>query len=329
MWMGQLDCDDGDGINTNGCSNAGTINSGYYCKKGTVGAMDVCPEVCGDNFNYSVSGGATCDDANNLPYDGCSPICQVETGYTCTHTGTNQDTCTEICGDYYDFHAYQCNDGNALRYDGCDDKCRIENGFICFGGTEDRPDVCEELCEDYSDWHHYECELGPGVIGDGCNRYCEIEIGWFCNTGMPGSEDFCWPPCGDGRVVGPEQCDDGPWINNSNTYPAATDGCYNCIIGIGWTCWNSSPYTPSHCEEICGDGYDFLNYPCDDGNLVNGDGCDSYCRIEIGFTCGGGNYNPNPDTCIEICGDGKDFHWYACDDGNLVNGDGCDSNCNI
>ena len=81
--------------------------------------------------------------------------------------------------------------------------------------------------------------------------------------------------------------------------------------------------------EICGDGYDFFNYGCDDGNLKNGDGCDEFCRIEIGFTCGGGNYNPNPDTCIEICGDGKDFYFYACDDGNLVNGDGCSSTCTI
>ena len=81
--------------------------------------------------------------------------------------------------------------------------------------------------------------------------------------------------------------------------------------------------------EICGDGYDFFNYGCDDGNLVNGDGCDEFCRIEIGYTCGGGNYNPNPDTCIEICGDGKDFYHYACDDGNLVNGDGCSSTCTI
>lgn len=40
--MGQLECDDGDGVNTNGCSNAGAINTGYYCPKGTIGVADVC-----------------------------------------------------------------------------------------------------------------------------------------------------------------------------------------------------------------------------------------------------------------------------------------------
>ncbi len=79
--------------------------------------------------------------------------------------------------------------------------------------------------------------------------------------------------------------------------------------------------------EICGDGYDWQNYPCDDGNLIPGDGCDEFCRIEIGYTCAGGTFAPNPDTCTEICGDGKDFYNYACDDGNLVAGDGCNGLC--
>lgn len=36
--------------------------------------------------------------------------------------------------------------------------------------------------------------------------------------------------------------------------------------------------------------------PCDDGNLVNGDGCSSTCQIESGWTCSGGN-SFGPDTC--------------------------------
>jgi cysteine-rich repeat protein len=30
------------------------------------------------------------------------------------------------------------------------------------------------------------------------------------------------------------------------------------------------------------------NYQCDDGNLVNGDGCSSTCTIEAGWDCGYG-----------------------------------------
>jgi cysteine-rich repeat protein len=35
--------------------------------------------------------------------------------------------------------------------------------------------------------------------------------------------------------------------------------------------------TKDVCVETCGDGYDYFNYACDDGNLMNGDGCNSLC----------------------------------------------------
>lgn len=60
---------------------------------------------------------------------------------------------------------------------------------------------------------------------------------------------------------------------------------------------------------------------CDDGNNVNGDGCDEYCRIEDGYYC-------DNDGCYEICGNGRTFN-LECDDGNVEDGDGCSSNCEI
>ena len=35
---------------------------------------------------------------------------------------------------------------------------------------------------------------------------------------------------------------------------------------------------------------------CDDGNLLNGDGCDKYCRVERGYKCSQGNFH-TPDIC--------------------------------
>jgi cysteine-rich repeat protein len=60
----------------------------------------------------------------------------------------------------------------------------------------------------------------------------------------------------------------------------------------------------------CGDGRtnSSANEQCDDANAVNGDGCDSNCKLT---GCGNG---------IVTAGE-------ACDDGNNVNGDGCDSGC--
>ena len=42
------------------------------------------------------------------------------------------------------------------------------------------------------------------------------------------------------------------------------------------------------CQEICGDGVDLMFYPCDDGDLDPGDGCDENCNIEPGWDCAGG-----------------------------------------
>lgn len=63
--------------------------------------------------------------------------------------------------------------------------------------------------------------------------------------------------------------------------------------------------------QVCGDG--FLQAPeeCDDGNLLNGDGCSDICLLE------------------QACGDGILQTGEECDDGNTVSGDGCSSACQI
>lgn len=37
---------------------------------------------------------------------------------------------------------------------------------------------------------------------------------------------------------------------------------------------------------------------CDDGNLIDGDGCDSYCRIEEGYECH--RENGGTDVCRDV-----------------------------
>ena len=67
-------------------------------------------------------------------------------------------------------------------------------------------------------------------------------------------------------------------------------------------------------QSVCGDGIKQGNEECDDGNLINGDGCSSICKSEIVQQEG-------------ICGDGIKIGNEQCDDGNLINGDGCSSTC--
>lgn len=51
------------------------------------------------------------------------------------------------------------------------------------------------------------------------------------------------------------------------------------------------------CVEKCGDGLNFGLLECDDGNLVNGDGCDQDCQVETDWSCSGGSPTQK-DTCV-------------------------------
>ncbi len=65
----------------------------------------------------------------------------------------------------------------------------------------------------------------------------------------------------------------------------------------------------------CGNGILETGEECDDGNLLNGDGCNSNCELEE---------PPGP-----ICGNGILETGEECDDGNLNVDDGCDDFCMI
>lgn len=89
---------------------------------------------------------------------------------------------------------------------------------------------------------------------------------------------------------------------------------------------------------------------CDDGNAVDGDGCDSFCRLEAAPTCGDGTLDlvndeecdddntVNGDGCSSTCqfelvgatcGNGLQESSEVCDDSNATNGDGCNPTCNF
>ena len=66
--------------------------------------------------------------------------------------------------------------------------------------------------------------------------------------------------------------------------------------------------SPSPTPNLCGNGVVDGTEECDDGNKVDGDGCDSNCTYT---GCGNG---------IVTAGE-------ECDDGNTINHDGCENNC--
>ena len=100
--------------------------------------------------------------------------------------------------------------------------------------------------------------------------------------------------------------------------------------------------------EYCGNLEVEGNEQCDDGNAIDGDGCDQFCRIEVSPTCRDGNLDSGREECddgnaidgdgcdqfcrIEVsptCGDGNLDPGEECDDGNVIDGDGCDQFCRI
>jgi len=95
---------------------------------------------------------------------------------------------------------------------------------------------------------------------------------------------------------------------------------------------------------ICGDGKVEGSEECDDGNNVDGDGCNANCQDEycgdsvlqpgLGEYCDDGN-NIDGDGCSSTCevepycGDGNLDRGEECDDGNNIDGDGCSSTCEL
>ncbi|HEX4418807.1 MAG TPA: DUF4215 domain-containing protein [Kofleriaceae bacterium] len=92
-------------------------------------------------------------------------------------------------------------------------------------------------------------------------------------------------------------------------------------------------------EGLCGNGVLDKGEVCDDGNTVDGDGCDSNCTVTAcgngivtdGEKCDDGN-TTDGDGCdsnctVTACGNGIITGSETCDDGNTTDGDGCDSTC--
>lgn len=56
------------------------------------------------------------------------------------------------------------------------------------------------------------------------------------------------------------------------------DGCVECDSATVCTVCNDNIFylDEDECQEICGDGVLYL-LECDDGNVIDGDGCSSVC----------------------------------------------------
>ncbi|CDW87691.1 fu domain containing protein [Stylonychia lemnae] len=291
-------------------TDCGSCVAGYFLQPGSSECLSDCPlGYYGDTVTHACL------------------LCH----YSCkTCSGYGADTCT-VCATGFLRQGSLCVtkcDDNQFVVDGvcksCDPKCSTCYGYNdneCYTCAENTitligyfyfQNSCKGLCPDgyYQDNFSRECKK--------CNPRCETCI----------SDTFC-TKC----IEGPYQLNNGEctfFTCLDNQYRAIKPqlSCYECDPSC-LTCQGKSQFdclscrpknmlvaqqcltcseqpgmmeplddTINGCIEICGDGFNYGSYQCDDGNIINGDGCSATCAIETGFNCTSGS-KTTPSVCMD------------------------------
>ncbi len=170
-------CDDGNGVEGDGCANDCTVEDGFVCdwtaETGTVCAAPGCG-------NGIVEDGEACDDGadnSDTEADACRTDCSaascgdgaIDTGEVCDDGVDNSDDTADACRT--DCSAPSCGDGVADTGEACDDgadnsdvvadACRVDcSAPSCGDGVVDADEACDD---------------GNLLDDDGCSALCEIE----------------------------------------------------------------------------------------------------------------------------------------------------------
>jgi len=204
--------------------------------------------ACGDGTHNSLY--EACDDGNRKKGDGCSPICNIETGFVCLPSPADESTvCEFACGNGKGNNGEWCDDGNLRNGDGCNSKCKIEKGYHCIFEfwDMDLPSQCFMYCGngELDDFFHRlapeQCDDGNTKSGDGCSKKCNVERGFVCIQDNPEEPSFCERPCGNGEFNAGERCDDGNRTGG--------DGCSaKCKVERRFVCTWEDRSGPSDCN---------------------------------------------------------------------------------
>jgi cysteine-rich repeat protein len=326
-------CDDGNTTAGDGCDSTcnaevcgnGLLQAGEECDDGNTADDDGCDSNCAiECGNGGLDGAEECDDGNTANGDGCNSNC-----------------IDEFCGDgIVNDNTEVCDDGNTANGDCCDNTCQPEAGpapdlcsdrlpisngttaidttLACTDGVQH--DACEFDGQTYNDvWYNYTATCsGTLSLGTCTGSGSDLQGDALFDTDLAIYDGCNVCPPGDGDLLGCNDDTDDLGCDATGTsfpslienVPVVSGSCYK--IRVGSFSSTSGPGTATLdivCIE-CGDGEVAGAEQCDDGNNVDGDGCDSTC-------------------VLEECGNGVLQSGETCDDGNTDNGDGCDSACQI
>jgi cysteine-rich repeat protein len=251
-------CDDGNKVDGDGCSNACTIRceQNLECPSGLLCIGRECSECtnslqCSDGFcvegrcrqalpicgNGVVEPGEVCDDANGDDADGCTSSCLFPRDHACVASAQCQ---TKLC------EGQVCTPCTSAGQ--CGSGLRCAEGNCLFGG---------EQCGDGAVQAGEACDDANVNDQDQCTSACLLPFGRACTHATQCASTICsagsCTPC-----RGDSECSGG----------------LRCAIGLCLT-----DRQMSLIPNICGNGYVEEGETCDDGNGAYGDGCTPSCQV--------------------------------------------------
>ena len=270
-------CDDGDLIGGDGCSAACAVEVGFTCG----GQPSECSGICGDAL---IRGAEGCDDGNTMNGDGCTATCAIQPGYACNG---EPSACATVCGDGIRLASEPCDDGNLAGGDCCSAACTIEpgcevepnstaptaNDFAALAiGEEVRGQVSPAQDRDF-----YSFTVPAGVVG---SFTAQTSDGWSstCASFALDSEITLY---NSASVAILNNDDSGGSCSSVSTASLAAGVYYVEVKASDSLPFLQFNYTLSTNLIVCGDMLLEGTEECDDGNVMNGDGCDSGCQIEV------------------------------------------------
>jgi MYXO-CTERM domain-containing protein len=244
---------------------------------------------CGDGV---VQTGEGCDDGNTAGGDGCSAVCGIESGFTCTgapstcadidECATSNGGCSQTCTNTVGSYACGCNAGYALAQDGtsCADinECATGNGG------------CAQMCT--NSVGNYACTCGAGYTlgsdGHACDDVNECSI---VNGG-------CAQLCNNAPGTFSCACNAGYTLDANNATCSDVDECATANGGCSDVCTNTQGGFTCSCsstEGLAADGKTCM--ACAAGTVGDGTTCADIDECSAGTdTCG-------PDqTCTNTVG---------------------------
>ncbi|CAD8069547.1 unnamed protein product [Paramecium sonneborni] len=172
---------------------------------------------------------------------------------------------------YYESNQQECSS--------CEDYQNPPKTHYCYSNCGDGIVQWNEDCDDGNNIDRdtcYQCLNGNSFCLDYTCTGCQAGQCTGCIDGFYLTQEFICQPCNSSCKTCVDRANN---CTDCIIYKENDSGCLMCEQDQGFH------IVDSQCVSICGDGIKVEQEECDDGNIIIGDGCDQFCKIEYGFKC--------------------------------------------